>query len=294
MAEERRSSFGRVVKSPDMKQRFLEDDTPEPSPVTPSPVRGQKKPRMSMSERSGLQFPVPSTKLLIRDTLNSTHKRTGGVAVSDNAAVFLTAVAEYMTAEILELSGNAAKDNKRHRIKNRDLLLAIDYDWELTNLFEMNDVANGGVLPNIHAVLLPKPKPPKAKRTAAPRPVVDMDDDSIGEEMAARVFGAARCAKGCMSIKGPRGYGVGIKKVLKQVHPETGITGQACQTVMILILSMLERVLQNVRLLSAGTSGHTFSARDMYTGVLMTIPGELAKHAIAEGNKCVTKFTESK
>ncbi|SCV74021.1 BQ2448_6453 [Microbotryum intermedium] len=102
----------------------------------------------SRSSRAGLQFPVGRLYRLLRQS-------NFALRVGAGAPVYLAAVLEYLAAEILELAGNAARDNKKSRIIPRHLQLAIRNDEELNRLLGAVVISQGGVLPNIHSELLP-------------------------------------------------------------------------------------------------------------------------------------------
>ena len=115
---------------------------------------------MSRSAKAGLQFPVGRIARYLR-------RQRVASRVGAGAPVYLGAVLEYLTAEILELAGNAAKENKKTRIIPRHIQLAVRNDEELNKLLGGVTIASGGVLPNINAVLVPKRSADPKKKAAA-------------------------------------------------------------------------------------------------------------------------------
>ena len=120
---------------------------------------GAKK-SQSKSSKAGLQFPVGRISRFLKKGKYATRVGAG-------APVYLAAILEYLTAEVLELAGNAARDNKKTRIVPRHIQLAVRNDEELNKLFGGVTIAQGGVLPNIHSVLIPKSTAPKEKKAVS-------------------------------------------------------------------------------------------------------------------------------
>lgn len=121
--------------------------------MPPKAKLGGKKKGLSRSKssRAGLQFPVGRIGRYLR---RSILKRR----ISAVAPVYLSAVLEYLVAEVVELAGNAARQNKKSRIIPRHILLAIANDEELHRVLKGVTIANGGVLPHIQPELLSKAK----------------------------------------------------------------------------------------------------------------------------------------
>ncbi|KAH0906465.1 hypothetical protein HID58_038292 [Brassica napus] len=126
---------------------------------------GAAKKATSRSSKAGLQFPVGRIARFLK--AGKYAERVGA-----GAPVYLAAVLEYLAAEVnitsshrigvsvLELAGNAARDNKKTRIVPRHIQLAVRNDEELSKLLGDVTIANGGVMPNIHNLLLPKKSGP--------------------------------------------------------------------------------------------------------------------------------------
>ncbi|KAK0132537.1 histone H3 [Merluccius polli] len=362
------------------------------------------------SSRAGLQFPVGRVHRLLRKG-NYAHR------VGAGAPVYLAAVLEYLTAEILELAGNAARDNKKTRIIPRHLQLAVRNDEELNKLLGGVTIAQGGVLPNIQAVLLPKKteKAAKNKSTlsfnkhhlnmsgrgkggkglgkggakrhrkvlrdniqgitkpairrlarrggvkrisgliyeetrgvlkvflenvirdavtytehAKRKTVTAMDVVYALKRQGRTLYGfggrptpytvvasslimpdpapktapkkGSKKAVSKTAVKGGKkrrktrkeSYAIYVYKVLKQVHPDTGISSKAMGIMNSFVNDIFERIAGEASRLAHYNKRSTITSREIQTAVRLLLPGELAKHAVSEGTKAVTKYTSSK
>uniref|UniRef100_A0ABK0LRD2 Core Histone H2A/H2B/H3 domain-containing protein n=1 Tax=Rattus norvegicus TaxID=10116 RepID=A0ABK0LRD2_RAT len=184
----------------------------------------------SRSSRAGLQFPVGRVHRLLR-------KGNYAERVGAGAPVYMAAVLEYLTAEILELAGNAARDNKKTRIIPRHLQLA----------GSKKAVTKGQ-----------KKDGKKRKRSRK------------------------------------ESYSIYVYKVLKQVHPDTGISSKAMGIMNSFVNDIFERIANEASRLAHYNKRSTITSREIQTAVRLLLPGELAKHAVSEGTKAVTKYTSAK
>ncbi|XP_067871182.1 histone H2B-like [Heterodontus francisci] len=89
-------------------------------------------------------------------------------------------------------------------------------------------------------------------------------------------------------------YSIYIYKVMKQVHPDTGISSKAMSIMNSFVNDIFERIAGEASRLAHYNKRSTISSREIQTAVRLLLPGELAKHAVSEGTKAVTKYTSSK
>ena len=106
---------------------------------------------------------------------------------------------------------------------------------------------------------------------------------------------AAKTAKktGKSHKKRVESYSSYIYKVLKQVHPETGISKRGISILNSFVNDIFDKIALEASKLARYNKKATLSSREVQTAVRLLLPGELAKHAVSEGTKAVTKFTSS-
>ncbi|KAM7056120.1 histone H2B 1/2/3/4/6-like [Acridotheres tristis] len=88
-------------------------------------------------------------------------------------------------------------------------------------------------------------------------------------------------------------YSIYVYKVLKQVHPDTGISSKAMGIMNSFVNDIFERIAGEASRLAHYNKRSTITSREIQTAVRLLLPGELAKHAVSEGTKAVTKYTSS-
>merc|ERR1711990_444943 len=89
-------------------------------------------------------------------------------------------------------------------------------------------------------------------------------------------------------------YAIYIYKVLKQVHPDTGVSSKAMSIMNSFVNDLFERIAAEASKLAHYNKRSTITSREIQTAVRLLLPWELAKHAVSEGTKAVTKYTSSK
>ena len=110
---------------------------------------------------------------------------------------------------------------------------------------------------------------------------------------------AKKATKAAAKVRAPRhkkrveSFAVYIYRVLKQVHPETGISKKSMSIMNSFINDVFERIAGEASRLVRYNKRQTLSSREVQTAVRLILPGELAKHAVSEGTKAVTKYSSA-
>jgi len=125
--------------------------------------------------------------------------------------------------------------------------------------------------------------------------VLDMAP-KVGTKGAKKAATKAKANRGIPKRKKKRreSYSIYIYKVLKQVHPDTGVSSKAMSIMNSFVNDIFERIAAEASRLAHYNKRATITSREIQTAVRLLLPGELAKHAVSEGTKAVTKYTSSK
>ena len=115
-----------------------------------------------------------------------------------------------------------------------------------------------------------------------------------GAKKAAKSQKAARTSTKKRKHRRKESFGSYIYKVLKQVHPDTGVSSKAMSIMNSFVNDIFERIAAESSRLAHYNKRSTITSREIQTAVRLLLPGELAKHAVSEGTKAVTKYTSSK
>ena len=117
---------------------------------------------------------------------------------------------------------------------------------------------------------------------------------SKGSKKAATKAKAVRSTDKKRKRRRRESYAIYIYKVLKQVHPDTGVSSKAMSIMNSFVNDIFERIAAEASRLAHYNKRSTITSREVQTAVRLLLPGELAKHAVSEGTKAVTKYTSSK
>ncbi|XP_052259653.1 histone H2B-like [Dreissena polymorpha] len=114
---------------------------------------------------------------------------------------------------------------------------------------------------------------------------------SKGSKKAATKAKTARSTDKKKRRRRRESYAIYIYKVLKQVHPDTGVSSKAMSIMNSFVNDIFERIAAEASRLAHYNKRSTITSREIQTAVRLLLPGELAKHAVSEGTKAVTKYT---
>ncbi|KAF6157419.1 hypothetical protein GIB67_038173 [Kingdonia uniflora] len=133
-----------------------------------------------------------------------------------------------------------------------------------------------------------------APKTAGKKPMAEkkpVTEEEAPVKMTPKEGGGSDKKKKKKSKKSVETYKIYIFKVLKQVHPDIGISSKAMGIMNSFINDIFEKLAQEASRLARYNKKPTITSREIQTAVRLVLPGELAKHAVSEGTKAVTKFT---
>ncbi|KAK7801627.1 hypothetical protein U0070_027581, partial [Myodes glareolus] len=239
---------------------------PEPAKSAPAPKKGSKKAVTKAQKKDGKKRKrsrKESYSVYVYKVLKQVHPDTG---ISSKAMGIMNSFVNDIFERIAGEASRLAHYNKRSTITSREIQTAV-------RLLLPGELAKHAVSEGTKAPAKSAPAPKKGSKKAVTK--VQKKDGK----------------KRKRSRK--ESYSVYVYKVLKQVHPDTGISSKAMGIMNSFVSDIFERIAGEASRLAHYNKRSTITSREIQTAVRLLLPGELAKHAVSEGTKAVTKYTSS-
>ncbi|XP_024159800.1 histone H2B [Rosa chinensis] len=231
---------------------------------------------------------VETYKIYIFKVLKQVHPDIG---ISSKAMGIMNSFINDIFEKLAQESSRLARYNKKPTITSREIQTAV-------RLVLPGELAKHAVSEGTKAVTKfttekkPAEKKPAEKTPAAEKAPAEKKPKA-GKKLPKEAGAAAGDKKKKRNKKSVETYKIYIFKVLKQVHPDIGISSKAMGIMNSFINDIFEKLAQESSKLARYNKKPTITSREIQTAVRLVLPGELAKHAVSEGTKAVTKFTST-
>ncbi|KAL6761270.1 histone H2B [Haematococcus lacustris] len=230
---------------------------------------------------------VESYKLYIYKVLKQVHPDTG---ISSKAISILNSFVNDIFDKIASEASRLARYNKKPTVTSREIQTAV-------RLVLPGELAKHAVSEGTKAVtkftserhiVSSGPAMAKTSIAAEKAPAKKAAPAKTGDK---NKLGALGDKKNNKKVAKVESYKLYIYKVLKQVHPDTGISSKAISILNSFVNDIFDKIASEASRLARYNKKPTVTSREIQTAVRLVLPGELAKHAVSEGTKAVTKFT---
>ncbi|XP_050139051.1 histone H2B-like [Malus sylvestris] len=267
----------------------------EKAPAEKKPKAGKKLPKEAGAaagdkKKKKSKKSVETYKIYIFKVLKQVHPDIG---ISSKAMGIMNSFINDIFEKLAQESSRLARYNKKPTITSREIQTAV-------RLVLPGELAKHAVSEGTKAVTKftteKKPaekKPAEEKKSAVAEKAPAEKKPKAGKKLPKEAGAAAGDKKKKRSKKSVETYKIYIFKVLKQVHPDIGISSKAMGIMNSFINDIFEKLAQESSRLARYNKKPTITSREIQTAVRLVLPGELAKHAVSEGTKAVTKFTSS-
>ncbi|XP_058840395.1 histone H2B-like, partial [Topomyia yanbarensis] len=221
-----------------------------------------------------------SYAIYIYKVLKQVHPDTG---VSSKAMSIMNSFVNDIFERIANEASRLAHYNRRSTITSREVQTAV-------RLLLPGELAKHAVSEGTKAVTKKK----KIEKQTASGKAVKKSGGGGGKAQKNIATKAGGGEKKKRKQRRKESYAIYIYKVLKQVHPDTGVSSKAMSIMNSFVNDIFERIANEASRLAHYNRRSTITSREVQTAVRLLLPGELAKHAVSEGTKAVTKYTSSK